>query len=68
MANTECLTVTVNEAAKLLGIARVSAYALAKTGGLPTIRLGRRLVVPKKALARMLETTEPVAAPEDAMR
>jgi excisionase family DNA binding protein len=50
------MTVTVEEAGQMLGISRNSAYGLAKSGGLPTIRLGRRLVVPKAALTRMLST------------
>lgn len=53
--NAECLTVTVEQAAKLLGLSRGSAYALARNGGLPTIRLGRRLLVPTKAIHRMLD-------------
>jgi excisionase family DNA binding protein len=47
---------TVVEAAKVLRISRNGAYELARTGKLPTLRLGRRLVVPKTALLRMLES------------
>lgn len=47
---------TVEEAAELLGLSRNSAYSLAKTGKLPTIRLGRRIIVPKAALTKMLES------------
>lgn len=47
-------TCTIDECARLFGIARGSAYAAAKVGELPTIRLGRRLLVPTAALARML--------------
>ncbi len=50
----ERITLTVEEAAEILGISRNSAYALAKTRELPTIRLGRRLVVPRAALERLL--------------
>ena len=53
---TERLTMTVEEAGVALGISRATAYLLAKTGGIPVIRLGeRRLVVPKAQLQRMLE-------------
>jgi len=52
---TEKLTHTVEEAASLLGVSRNSAYALARTGALPTIRLGKRLLVPKAALERLLK-------------
>ena len=45
----------IAEAAKLLGISRNSAYEAAARGELPTIRIGRRLLVPKLALERMLE-------------
>ena len=49
-------TVTVREAAKLLGISRGTAYQLAKEGKLPgALRLGRRIVVSRKALELFLE-------------
>ena len=48
------LTYTVEEAAQLLGLSRNTAYELAKVGQLPTIRLGKRLLVPKQALERLL--------------
>jgi excisionase family DNA binding protein len=50
----ECRTVSVEQAAEILGISRGSAYSLAKAGTLPTVRLGRRLLVPKAALDRLL--------------
>ena len=53
----ERLTMTVKEAGDALGISRATAYMLANTGEIPTIRLGeRRLVVPKAALMKMLES------------
>ncbi len=48
-------TFTVEEAGQALGISRGLAYELAATGRLPTVRLGRRLVVPCAALEKMLE-------------
>jgi excisionase family DNA binding protein len=45
---------TINEVAALLRISRGSAYAAAKRGEIPTIRIGRRLLVPPAALQRML--------------
>ncbi len=47
-------TLTVEEAAKALGIGRASAYEAVRKGELPAIRLGRRLVVPRAALERLL--------------
>jgi len=49
------LVVTVTEAAELLGISRGLAYELARAGQLPSLRLGRRLVVPHAALLEWLE-------------
>jgi excisionase family DNA binding protein len=46
--------VTVGEAAAILQISRGAAYQAAKNRELPTIRLGRRLLVPVAALERML--------------
>ncbi len=50
----ESATYRIEEAAKVLGISRNSAYEAARTGQLPTVRLGKRLVVPKIALDRLL--------------
>jgi excisionase family DNA binding protein len=47
-------TMSITEAADTLGIGRTLAYELAHTGELPTVRLGRRLVVPRRALERLL--------------
>jgi excisionase family DNA binding protein len=54
----ERLAIAVEEAAHLLGISRSLAYELCARGELPTIRLGRRLVVPKRALVEMIEKVE----------
>lgn len=48
-------TLTVPEAGKTLGIGRSAAYEAARTGQLPTIRIGRRLLVPSAALDRLLQ-------------
>lgn len=47
-------TVTVEQAAKLLGVSRSAAYRAAATGQLPTLSFGRRLVVPTFRLMEML--------------
>lgn len=49
------LTLTVEEAAQLLGISRALGYELVARGELPSIRLGRRIVVPGCALEALLE-------------
>ena len=48
------LVVTVAEAGRLLGVSRAFAYELAARGELPTIHLGRRVLVPKVALLAMV--------------
>jgi excisionase family DNA binding protein len=52
---TERATYTVDEAAKLLGIGRNLCYEKVKTGEIPVIRIGRRLLVPRRALEKLLE-------------
>ena len=50
----EHLTMTVTECAKRLGIGRNSAYEAVNRGEIPVIRVGKRLLVPKAALERLL--------------
>jgi excisionase family DNA binding protein len=52
----ERLTYSVPEAGKLLSLSRNAAYDAAKRGELPTIRLGRKIRVPKAALQRLLDS------------
>lgn len=53
----ERLTMTIEEAAAVLGISRATAYTLANTGRLPAIRISdRRLIIPRKALDALLAT------------
>lgn len=51
----ERLTYSIPEAAKILGIGRNLCYDRVKTGEIPVIKIGRRLLVPRKALAKFLE-------------
>ena len=48
------LTMTVTEAAKMLGIGRNQGYEAAKNGQIPTIKIGKRLLVPVTALENKL--------------
>lgn len=57
-------TLTVDEAARELGIGRTLAFQMARTGQLPVIRLGRRVLVPRAALERLL--ADPQAGRPDA--
>ena len=59
--DTEPMVFSVSETAALLGISRAHAYELARCGTLPAIRLGRRIVVPRRALDRMLDLPDDAA-------
>jgi excisionase family DNA binding protein len=48
-------TVTIQEAAKILGIGRDQAYTAARLGQLPVIKIGKCLLVSLPALNRMIE-------------
>ena len=50
----EKLTYNVEETGKALGLSRASAYKAVHDGSIPTIRLGRRLVVPRVQLEKLL--------------
>jgi hypothetical protein len=45
---------TVDETGKILGISRASAFAAASRGDIPTIRIGKRLIVPRRGLEALL--------------
>lgn len=47
-------TITVEHAGKILGISRRSAYRAANRGEIPTLRIGRRLLVPSAKLLALL--------------
>lgn len=50
---------TIAEAGRVMRLGRNSAYAAAASGELPTVRIGRKLLVPRQALAKMLEAAGP---------
>jgi excisionase family DNA binding protein len=47
-------TLTVEEAGAQLGVSRNSAYEAARTGQIPTIKIGKRILVPRAAFERMI--------------
>jgi excisionase family DNA binding protein len=56
------LALSVEEAGALLGISRDLAYDLVARGELPAVRLGRRLVVPRRSLENILDQPGPELA------
>ena len=51
-------TLTVEEAAEMLGLSRAFAYEAVSRGEIPSIRIGRRILVPKVALERLLNSAD----------
>lgn len=56
---TEALTLTIPEAARLLGISLSKAYEAARLGQIPTIRLGTRVLVSRRRLENMVDGQAP---------
>ena len=54
------LTLSVEEAAKVLGIGRNLCYDKCKSGEIPVIKIGRRLLVPRSALEKLLADPKPL--------
>ncbi len=54
-ADNQRLTLSVDEAAKKLGISRNSLYHAIQAGELPVLKIGKRLLIPIAALQKKLE-------------
>ena len=53
--SSEKIILSVTETAYLLGLSRNATYQGVQSGAIPSIRVGKRILVPKAALDRMLE-------------
>jgi excisionase family DNA binding protein len=53
------VTVSVPEAARILGIGRNTAYVAVRRGDLPAVRIGGRIVVPVHRLVGLIDGDEP---------
>jgi excisionase family DNA binding protein len=51
---TEKLTLSVSEVSKLLGMSRNAVYEAIRQGQIPSIRLGKRILVPRLRLEMLL--------------
>ena len=58
-------TLRVEHAGRLLGISRSTAYEAARSGEIPALRFGRRLVVPTAALLELLKAGRRPATPQE---
>ena len=54
MVTEERLTYNVKEAAKLLGLSRNSAYQACLKGEIPHLKIGKRILIPRVQLERLL--------------
>lgn len=50
------ITLKAEEVAQVLGISRANAYVLMHSADFPTLRIGKRMVVPKDKLIEWIET------------
>ena len=49
--------ITIKEMSTILGIGRNTAYEAVKKGEIPSVKVGRRILVPSKALDKWLESS-----------
>lgn len=61
---TQRLTLTVDEAGKMIGVCRNTAYKLVHNGEIPSIRIGRRLLVPADFLKNLSSYEKPKNQPD----
>lgn len=66
--NRERLVLTVSEAAKQLGLSRGLMYEAVRTNQIPSIRIGRRILIPRAALQRLLDASIPSSSEHLARR
>jgi excisionase family DNA binding protein len=60
------LTYSVEEAGEILGISRSSAYEAAYRGDIPTLRIGKRILVPRIPFEKMLGKESKIESLQDA--
>lgn len=51
----EKLTLSIEEAGKLLGVSRQTAYLLTHRADFPVLRIGRRVLIPRKQLEAWMD-------------
>ena len=59
-------TYTIEEVAAVLGISKTHAYRMTASGALPTVRLGWKILIPRRVIEEMLsgqhQPKEPISA------
>jgi excisionase family DNA binding protein len=59
----ERLVLTVSEAASVLRLSRAFTYELVARGQLPSVRLGRRIMIPRAGIQRILDDSRAALSP-----
>jgi excisionase family DNA binding protein len=54
-SDTNCLVFSVEETRGLLGLSRGLMYEAVRTGQIPSVRIGRRILIPRATLQRLLD-------------
>ena len=49
------LVFSVQEISRLLGLSRASTYEAVRAGSIPSIKVGRRILIPKSALQELID-------------
>ena len=52
------LAASVTELATILGVCRSTAYRAVQTGQIPSVRIGRRYLIPRNVINEMMDTLE----------
>lgn len=60
----EPLTLSINEAARVLGLGRTSIYALIADGRLDVVKIGRRTLVTTDSIHRLIESQSKRSMPD----
>lgn len=63
MSNTERPTLSIAETADLLGISRWLVQRATHDGSLPSVRAGRRILIPRSRLLTWLDSHQELSAP-----
>ena len=54
----ESAVLSVNECAKVLRLSKGSAYQAIATGEIPHLKIGRRILIPRVAIQKLLESAD----------
>jgi len=54
------LAVSVDEVAAMLGLSRAKAYEAVRLGEIPSVRIGRRILIPRHRLEQLLNGADPI--------